>query len=89
MPAVKGRRRRHEPSGVTVVTVPMQGRVSPTTREKARAVADALGVSMSAYLDSLVANDQLDEHGRPIWWSDRHDEDGPTDDYIPGMRMTG
>ncbi|GAB2864620.1 hypothetical protein GCM10027026_13010 [Myroides odoratimimus subsp. xuanwuensis] len=65
MAAVKGRRRRSADSGVTV---PMQGHVSPETRLKARAVADALGVSMGQYLDTLVANDQLDEDGRPVWW---------------------
>lgn len=89
MAAVKGRRRRHEPNGVTLVTVPMQGRVSPTTRDKARSVADALGVSMSAYLDSLVANDQLDENGRPVWWTDEHDPGRAAEEIIPGLQMTG
>ena len=66
MPAVKGRRKR--PYDVNVPKVPMQGHVAPSTRAKARAVADALGVSMSAYLDTLVANDELDDNGRPLWW---------------------
>lgn len=70
MPAVKGRRHR----ATSDPTVPMQGRVQPQTRAKARAVADALGVSMSAYLDQLVANDQLDADGRPVWWAEPDDQ---------------
>lgn len=82
MAAVKGRRRR---SNDEVITVPMQGRVSISTREKARSVADALGVSMSKYLDQLIANDALDEQGRPVWWQD--EDDGTQLDL--GLRMTG
>lgn len=64
MPAVKGRSRRPHHA----ITVPMQGHVAPDTRAKARAVANALGVSMSTYLDQLVQQDVVDDTGRPVWW---------------------
>ncbi|MBU2698549.1 hypothetical protein [Pimelobacter sp. 30-1] len=73
MAAVKGRRRR---SNDEVLTVPMQGRVPVATREKARSVADSLGVSMAQYLTQLIANDELDEHGRPLWWQEQDPAQG-------------
>lgn len=76
MAAVKGRRRR---SNDEILTVPMQGRVAIATREKARAVADTLGVSMSKYLDELIAKDELDEDGRPLWWRERELEQQQAD----------
>jgi hypothetical protein len=24
---------------------------------------------VAAYVDLLLANEQLDEHGRPVWWT--------------------
>lgn len=73
MAAVKGRRRR---SNDEIVTVPMQARVAIPTREKVRSVADTLGVSMSSYLDALIANDELDENGRPAWWREERVDNG-------------
>ena len=64
MSAIKGRPRRplQEP-GVVV-----QARVSPETRAKAHKTAAALNVSLTAYVERLIAHDQLDESGRPVWW---------------------
>jgi hypothetical protein len=60
-----GRARR--PRGGAVGTVPMQGKVPEHTRDRANAIADALGVSLSRYLEQLIEREQLGEHGRPVW----------------------
>jgi hypothetical protein len=60
-----GRARR--PRGYSEPTVPMQAQVPPHTRQRANAVADALGVSLGRYLEQLIERDPLDEHGRPVW----------------------
>lgn len=44
-------------------------RLQESTKAKADGIADTLGVSLSAYVDALIARDQLDEAGRPIWWT--------------------
>ena len=57
--------------------VMLAGRVAPTHREAAERAAGALGVSLSRYLDELLAREaasQLDEEGRPVrcrpaWWT--------------------
>ena len=59
-----GRARRRGSAGPTV---PMQGKVPPHTRDRANAIADALGVSLGRYLEQLIDRDSLDEHGRPTW----------------------
>jgi hypothetical protein len=43
--------------------------------EVAQTAAAALGVSRDAYLDAVLLRerDQLDEQGRPVWWT----EDAP------------
>jgi len=43
-------------------TVLLQGRVSPDSRAEVRAAAEASGVSMSYYLDTLIKN-LVDTHG--------------------------
>jgi hypothetical protein len=58
--------RARRPRGA-VPTVPVQAQVPPHTRDRAHAIADALGVSLSRYLEQLIERDPLDEHGRPIW----------------------
>jgi len=58
--------------------------VRETTKAKADAIADTLGISLSAYVDALIARDQLDETGRPLWWQDETPEDHPE-----LFRMTG
>jgi DNA polymerase III alpha subunit len=64
MAAVKGRRHR---TGVSE-QIPLRVRVSPENYEKARLAAEALGVSMTTYVDHLLSLDQLDEQGRPNSW---------------------
>lgn len=61
MPAVKGRSRR--PTGPA--TVPMQVRVPESVRDAARAAADALGISMAAYIEALVLADAEQHFVRP------------------------
>lgn len=61
MPPIKGRRPRPG-----VVTVRVNAHVTPETKAKADAIADALGISMSAYLEDLIRQEQLDEQGRPV-----------------------
>jgi hypothetical protein len=63
-----GRRRRYgEHAGPTV---PMQARVREGTRTRANAAADALGITLSEYLERLVNREELDEQGRPTWATD-------------------
>lgn len=64
MPAVKGRKHRTGVSGA----VQLGARVMPEHKEKVAAIAAALGISVNAYLDALLAHEELDERGRPIWW---------------------
>lgn len=71
MPAMKGRRRRAD----NVPTVLLQARVDPQLRAKANRAAEALGISMASYMEHLLAHEQLDAHGRPVWWTD----DAPAD----------
>jgi hypothetical protein len=49
--------------------VALRVRVHPERHAKAEAAAAALGISVAAYVDLLLANEQLDEHGRPVWWT--------------------
>jgi len=71
--AVKGRTPR---PGTGVATVPLQGRVAPEIRDKARRAADAAGISMAAYLEQLVAQDPVDDNGCPTWLNPRNDDQG-------------
>jgi hypothetical protein len=70
--AVKGRASRPG----TGATVPLQGRVAPEIRDKARRAADAAGISMAAYLERLVAQDPVDDNGCPTWLNPRNDDQG-------------
>jgi hypothetical protein len=45
-------------------------RLIPEAWQKAETAAAALGVSRDAYLDALLMREQLDERGRPVWWTD-------------------
>jgi len=65
MAAVKGRTHRR---GVAN-TVLLQARVQPDRHAKAQAAAAALGISVAAYIDLLLAHEELDEDGRPLWWA--------------------
>lgn len=71
--AVKGRAHR-PPTGAA--TVPLQGRVAPEIRDKARRAADAAGISMATYLERLVAQDPVDDNGCPVWLKPRRDDQG-------------
>ncbi len=64
MAAIKGRAKRP----ANVPTVILQARVRPAVRDKAHAAAAALGISVAAYIEQLVAHEQVDEKGRPLWW---------------------
>ena len=66
MPAIKGRRHRQG-----VETKVLFARVTPERCAQAAATAEALGISLGAYMDELLAREaaQLDERGRPIWWA--------------------
>lgn len=65
MPAVAGRRRRR--ASLDAGYVPLQGSVPPATRQKARAAADAAGISVGLYLEWLVDRDEVDGNGLPTW----------------------
>ena len=43
------------------------GYVLPGLCEKARAAAAAANLSIGAYLERLIAADQVDAEGRPLW----------------------
>lgn len=63
MAAVKGRRKR-PPSA----TATLYARVAPDRHAKAHAAAAAMGVAVATYLDQLIARDEVDQHGMPLWW---------------------
>lgn len=64
MAAVKGRKHR---VGVSDY-VRLVADVPPETKALVNATAQALGISVSAYLAVLLARQELDEQGRPAWW---------------------
>jgi hypothetical protein len=65
MAAIQGRQHRSGVSG----TVELRARVQPDNFGKAHAAAAALGISMAAYVDALLSREELDERGRPRWWT--------------------
>lgn len=73
MAAVRGRSSR---PATAAGTVPLQGRVAPEVREKARRAADAAGISIATYLERLVAQDEVDQNGCPTWLKPRHKDQG-------------
>ena len=73
MAAVRGRSSR---PATAAGTVPLQGRVAPEVREKARRAADAAGISIATYLERLVAQDEVDQNGCPTWLEPRHKDQG-------------
>jgi hypothetical protein len=66
MAAIKGRKQRTRAAS----TVFLQVRVYPEQRAKAEAAAEALGISLAAYVDRLLAREEVDAAGRPVWWTD-------------------
>lgn len=66
MSAMPGRRQRSfGPDDPTPVL--MQGRVRPEVRAKANAAAQAAGITLASYLERLVARDEVDLNGCPLW----------------------
>jgi hypothetical protein len=70
MSAMRGRTRRPDNSP----TVLLQGRVSAAIRDEVRDAADASGVSLALYLETLIARSREDGHlpvytdlARPQW----------------------
>jgi hypothetical protein len=47
-------------------------RLTSPSLELVEKAAEALGVSRDYYLEKVLARagEQLDEHGRPLWWTD-------------------
>lgn len=45
----------------------LYGYVLPELHEKARTAAYSAGMSIGAYLERLIAADELDSDGRPLW----------------------
>ncbi len=45
----------------------MKGKVPVGTRGKAHIAAEALGITMTRYLELLIERDVLDAQGRPLW----------------------
>jgi hypothetical protein len=43
-------------------------RVTESQHEKLQAMADALGVSAASLVDRMLAREEVDEFGRPLWW---------------------
>lgn len=63
MAAIKGRRKRPP-----AATATLYARVAPERHAKAHAAAAAMGVAVATYLDELIARDQVDAEGLPVWW---------------------
>ena len=63
-----GRVRR--PIGVGAQATPSTVRLLPDAWRKAETAAEALGISRDAYLDALLLREELDERGRPVWWTE-------------------
>ncbi|MBB3092168.1 hypothetical protein [Nocardioides albus] len=72
--------RRHSAVPLTART---SARLQESTKAKADAIADTLGVSLWTYVDALIARDELDEAGKPIWWTG---QPGKEEELFP---MTG
>lgn len=49
-------------------SVALFARVRPPLHDKAHRAAAATGVSLASYVEQLIARDEVDEHGRPLWW---------------------
>jgi len=65
--------------------VGMKARVPESTRARANAAADALGITLGQYIEVLVQRDTLDAAGRPLWADEVF---GPSQEPIPGMGRT-
>lgn len=68
-----GRTRR--PASTPLIA--MNCRVPASTRIRANAAADAMGITMGRYVELVIARDQVDPTGRPLW----------TDEIIPPVHL--
>ncbi len=73
-----GRARRQK----TIPLVGMHTRLPESTRTRAGASADALGITLGQYVELLIERDVLDPVGRPLWGSEVFP---PPHDPIPGL----
>lgn len=69
MSAVRGRQRQPNGHGAKRE---VRARISDDQAKKVARIADACGVSIAVYLDRALAREQLDDKGRPVWWSKEH-----------------
>ena len=65
MAAPRGRSRRLAEHG----SVRLGLRVAPAAYDKAERAAASLGITLSAYFEQLLLQEQLDDSGRPLWWT--------------------
>ena len=63
----------------------MKTRVSESTKVRANAAADALGITMAQYVELLVQRDEFDDAGRPLWADEVF---SPASDPLPGLERT-
>ena len=65
MSAIKGRSARPPVEGRKLV--PLQARVEEAAYSKAQRAADAAGISLSVYVQTLIDSDETDANGCPTW----------------------
>ena len=71
MSAVKGRAKSPRVDGLKRML--LQARVDERSWSKANKAADAAGISVSAYIQSLVDRDETDADGCPVWRRASHE----------------
>jgi hypothetical protein len=78
MPPIAGRQKR-APKAPPLL---LQSRVDPELRARVYAAAEAVGLSISAYVEQALAHahEHVDEDGRPEWWPDKAD---PKQEELP------
>jgi|GEM_PF-852803 hypothetical protein len=59
--------RAQRPVAKPGIRVKLYGYVTPEHYEKARTAAYSAGLSLGAYLTHLIATDEVDQGGRPLW----------------------
>lgn len=63
MSAVQGRRQRRTSPGQKI----LYSKVAEANHAKASAAAQAMGISLAAYIDLVLEREQVDTEGRPLW----------------------
>lgn len=64
----------------------MQSRLPLAVYDRAMTAAARLGISVSAYLELLIARDPIDASGRPLW--DPPPPLGATANPAPGLELS-